>query len=219
MKTVLVFDLDDTLYPEREFVFSGFKAVDTFLKQNFKIEGFFNVAVKLYLSGTRKRIFNASLSSLNIKFNEEFIQKLVIVYRNHLPIIHLYPDSKWVLHYYKNRLPLGLITDGNLTTQRNKVQSLGLNRKLNLIVYSDLFGRANWKPSPVPYEQVMLIYGKSKYFYVGDNPLKDFVTAKKLGWKTIRINRGCGEYDAIIADKQHEADIEIESLYQLKRIL
>lgn len=219
MNTVLVFDLDDTLYPEREFVFSGYKAVDTFLKQNYKIESFFDVASKLFLSGTRNRIFDLALSILNIEYDEELIQILLRVYRNHLPTINLYADAKWALNYYKNRFPLGLITDGYLTTQRNKVQSLGLNRKINYKVYSDQYGRENWKPSAVPYKQVMLKYGKSKYIYVGDNPKKDFVTAKKLGWNTIRVNRGCGEYDAIIVDQQFEADVQIESLYQLEHHL
>ena len=40
MIRTVVFDLDDTLFPEREFVLSGFAAVDAWLRNNRAITGF-----------------------------------------------------------------------------------------------------------------------------------------------------------------------------------
>jgi len=42
---VVVFDMDDTLFSEREFVRSGFYAVDRFLLEEFDSSGFFSKLV------------------------------------------------------------------------------------------------------------------------------------------------------------------------------
>ena len=44
----VVFELDDTLYPERQFVLSGFRAVDDWLKAKYRVPGFFAGAEKLF---------------------------------------------------------------------------------------------------------------------------------------------------------------------------
>jgi putative hydrolase of the HAD superfamily len=106
-------------------------------------------------------------------------------------------------------------------TQQNKVKALGIEASFNAIVYSDLYGRDSWKPSPVPYNQIMqLLSCKGKEcVYVADNPQKDFITAKNLGWLTVQICREGGEYAKIIPEKSHEANFKIKSLLELKHII
>jgi putative hydrolase of the HAD superfamily len=55
--------------------------------------------------------------------------------------------------------------------------------------------------------------------YVADNPLKDFITANKLGWMTVQICREGGEYAKIIPEKSHEANFQIKSLLELANLL
>jgi putative hydrolase of the HAD superfamily len=55
--------------------------------------------------------------------------------------------------------------------------------------------------------------------YVGDNPRKDFVTAKKLDWTTVQICREVGEYSDVISEDSYEAKFKIKSLLELKSIL
>ena len=89
------------------------------------------------------------------------------------------------------------------------------------IIYSDEYGRENWKPSPVPYLKVMELTGfqGSECVYVGDNPHKDFVTAKKLSWRTVQIDRQNGEYSKTPAAPGYEADRTILSLTELETML
>jgi putative hydrolase of the HAD superfamily len=56
------------------------------------------------------------------------------------------------------------------------------------------------------------------YVYVGDNPAKDFVGARALGWRTIRIRRAAGEHSLVEAQPGYEADQEIADLGELRRL-
>jgi len=73
----------------------------------------------------------------------------------------------------------------------------------------------------MPYQEVMkaLMCSGGECVYIADNPLKDFVGARKLGWKTIRICRKAGEYSSLIAKAGYEADSTIESLYELQGLI
>ena len=55
--------------------------------------------------------------------------------------------------------------------------------------------------------------------YVGDNPLKDFFAAKKLGVITVRIKRKKGEYKNLRVSPPYEANYTIFSLLELEEII
>ncbi|MBR8834765.1 MAG: HAD family hydrolase [Stigonema ocellatum SAG 48.90 = DSM 106950] len=217
---VLVFDLDDTLFPEHEFVFSGFQAVSDWVQSKYGISGFFNIAWKLFKEGKRGKIFDQTLDDLEIKYENSLIQELVQVYREHKPAISLHEDAQWVIEHFKSEKQLGLITNGFLKTQQNKVRALGIESSFKEIVYCDAYGFKNWKPSPVPYKKMMEFTGSEgdECMYIGDHPYKDFVAAKNLGWLTLRICRKDGEYTNVMADESHDAHCKIRSLYDLKDI-
>lgn len=220
MKEVLVFDLDDTLYPEHQYVKSGFRAVGEWLEEELGLSGFQALAVDLFENGERGNIFNQVLAALHIPCTQDLIDQLISVYRSHEPAIRLYDDAAWALRKYENH-SLGLITDGYLESQQNKVAALGLEEKFETIVFSDELGRENWKPSRVPYERVMAVIGEKgkRFTYIGDNPTKDFVTARLLGWRTIMISREQGEYSSAEIAEGYEADFSITQLYELEQIL
>ena len=54
---LFVFDLDDTLYPERDFVRSGFLAVDEQVRARLGREGFLKTARARFERGERGKIF------------------------------------------------------------------------------------------------------------------------------------------------------------------
>ena len=203
MIEVLVFDLDDTLFPEHAFVLSGFQSVSNWLETKYCLSGFFDVAWQFFSEGKRHNVFNLTLEELRFKYEQGLIQELLHIYRQHQPIISLHEDARWAINYF------------------NKVKALGIEPRFDAIVYSDLYGRDSWKPSPVPYNQIMqLLSCKGKEcVYVADNPQKDFITANKLGWMTVQICREGGEYAKIIPKKSHEANFKIKTLVELKGIL
>ena len=220
MIKVIVFDLDDTLFPEHEFVLSGFQAVSNWLEAEYSLPGFFEVGWQFFREGKRNNIFNLTLEKLKFKYESGLIQELLQIYRQHKPTITLHEDAKWAINYFKKSHQLGIITDGYLRTQQNKVEALKIEPNFDAIVYSDLYGRENWKPSPVPYQKIMstLSCSGKECVYIADNPNKDFITAKKLGWLTVHICREGGEYAKITPEKSYDANLQIKSLLELKNI-
>jgi putative hydrolase of the HAD superfamily len=217
MNPVLVFDLDDTLFPEHEFVRSGFRAVDRWLEAEHALKGFAPVATMLFERGDRGHIFDDALAQLGWTEYGIQVSALVAIYREHYPDIALHEDARWALEHFRSSHQMAILTDGFLTTQRRKVSALALDRQVDTIVYSDEFGRHSWKPSRTPYNAVMERLGclGREYTYVSDNPAKDFISANEIGWRTIRIRRSDGEYRHIEADLKHSAHAEIQTLYQL----
>lgn len=218
MKPVVVFDLDDTLFRERDFVRSGFDALDAWLRAKRGVDGFGTVAWRIFSEGGRNTVFDRALSELRVDGADAVVPELVKVYRAHRPSIVLFPDAEWALERYGAVSSLGLLTDGYLETQKNKVTALGIASRFAAIVYTDSLGRAHWKPSPAPFRELMeRLPSPGGYAYVGDNPAKDFVAPKGLGWTTVQVRRGGGEYGEDGADipESHRADRVIPSLREL----
>ena len=231
----VIFDLDDTLYDERQFVYSGFKAVAQYLAGSYGLndQKLFLRMQQLLCEEGRGTIFDRVLQDNGL--DTSLVSTLVEVYRSHKPVLELYPDAREILRDLKGSIPdlkgsatgsvpevvLGLITDGAARVQWNKIKALGLEDMMDIIIVTDDFGTECWKPSPVPYQRVMDKLGVSPEFciYIGDNPVKDFVTARKLGWQTVRIRRPGGMCVEIKKDPLYEADFEITDLQQLKPIL
>lgn len=217
----LVFDLDDTLFPERDYVHSGFRAVGAWLSENHNVQDFADVAIELYNAGRRGRIFDEALTTLGLEAHLNSIQSLVDIYRTHAPSIQLFEDAAWALRRFRSEFAVGILTDGYLVAQQQKVAALGLQEMVNHVLYTDSLGRDHWKPSPLPYRKIMELTNSEGHecVYVGDNPLKDFVAARQLGWTTIHIVRESGEYAHALGPQSHEAHHRVASLYELVRIL
>ncbi|MFJ7680013.1 HAD family hydrolase [Peribacillus sp. NPDC097198] len=220
MIKAIIFDMDDTLYEEREYVLSGFFAIDNYLNQ-INIDGFYKKAVRLFDRGVRGTIINDVLESMGILYSENFILFLVELYRNHIPKITLLDDAKVVIETLRPKYKLGLLTDGYIKTQQNKVKALGVDGYFDIMIYSDSFGREHWKPSPTPYLELMKKFQCEgpELIYIGDNPMKDFITAKKLDWMTVKIERETGEYKDTLISEEYKADYTINTLYELLELL
>ena len=222
MGRVVVFDMDDTLFSEREFVRSGFYAVDRFLLEEFDSSGFFSKAWSLFDSGERGRIFNQALIDIaEIECTEALIRKMINVYRAHLPSIRLFDDAKWALEYYSTKVPLALVSDGYLQTQKNKANALGIDAFFQKMYFTDQWGEECWKPSTCAFLKVEENFNalKDECIYISDNPKKDFIAPNRLGWDSIHIKRSAGEYANETIPKDGHPQKIIHSLYDLKDIL
>jgi len=217
MASVIVFDLDDTLYLERDFVRSGFAVVDRWVSDRFLISGFFDRAWALFEAGRRGDIFDCALSELAIQGSPELIRRLVDIYRGHEPSIRLVPDAEEALMAVCSRRRGALLTDGLRTMQARKVAVLDLVERLQPIVYTDDLGKGMRKPHPQGFLTIQDAFGLAphKFVYVADNPSKDFVAPRQLGWKTVRVRRTEGEYAHLCVEAAQEADHTVTSLTEL----
>jgi putative hydrolase of the HAD superfamily len=185
--TVFVFDLDDTLYSEREYERSGISFVYYYLRNN-GVK--FPEAIELEtLLINRKQWIEKLIKSFEIP-RIVTREKILDLYRGHRPSIFLYPDAKGLLNQLKMMNgKIAIITDGRSVSQRAKISALSLNEYTSDIYISEEVGHQ--KPNPYSFNKVANKYKDFQFIYFGDNPKKDFVIPNVLGWTTIcRLNNG-----------------------------
>lgn len=193
----VVFDLDDTLYPECEYAYSGFAAVGDWLRSRMACPTDpARRLMQMFQSGRRGRLFDDLLAEWRCSNAAELIPEMVACYRHHQPTIVLHADAQRAMDRWRGLFQLALITDGPLATQRRKIEALDLSARLDLIICTDQWGRDCWKPSPKAFnmvEQAWAIHGP-QCIYIADNPAKDFVAPNLLSWHSVLIQRPAGEY-------------------------
>ena len=182
MPNSIIFDLDDTLYKEVDYVKSGFNAVAGYIseKENLNQKDLYGSLIEHFEQGGNT--FENLIDTYGLSYS---IFELLEVYRTHTPKLDLDSNTNDLLNNLKkDSAYLGLLTDGRSNQQRNKIKALGLNKYFNGIVISEEFGSK--KPSEKNFKYFMKIANeKYKYYYIGDNTKKDFIAPNKLGWETI----------------------------------
>ncbi len=221
----IVFDLDDTLYPERDFVLSGFRAVARWAASRLGIpaDAGYGELRGLLDEGVRGSTFNEWLSRRGIA-TDEWVPEMIEVYRTHIPDIEPFENVPGILARLRAaRYCLGLLSDGYLDVQRRKLEALGLEPAFDAVVFSDEWGRSAWKPSTKPFEAVLERLGGAHpagAVYVGDNPSKDFLGARNAGMFSIRVRTLEALYGSLEPESpRHAPDLEIPGLDGLEQAL
>lgn len=183
--------MDDTLYLERDYVYSGFQAVGKYLSSEYEICGFADQAWDLFLDGNRGDIFDQCLGKLNLSGSSPSTSELVEIYRNHKPQISLEFDAKQMFGCIRTDLSLGLITDGPQESQFAKIQALGIDTLIEHIIVTDAKGKEWSKPNERAFLYLQQLTGNTgdECVYIADNPAKDFIAPLALGWQTVMVNR------------------------------
>ena len=191
---VVVFDLDDTLYPESAYVLSALRAVGELGEDRMGLTGFAAALRRLFESGQRTHLFQAAIAELNRPVpTAEDLETLLAAYRQHRPErLDWHPDALALVQALHVRHPLAIISDGYMPTQRLKAEALGVDRWFTPVVFTEELGREHWKPSTMAFESVMQAFPGEQFVYIGDNLAKDFVAPRALGWNTVFIRRPDG---------------------------
>lgn len=190
-----VFDLDDTLFKERDFVTSSFKVIAREADRRGIIS--YEKALAILCAGRDGGMAFSSLAeevaarAPGCGLTEEW---MVNTYRTHTPDIKLDDATESVLAALRERgETLGLITDGRSNTQRAKIKALGLERFIeprNILVSGETgFDKTHREP----FDMIMMRNpAERRYVYVGDNSAKDFIWPNKLGWLTVQLDDADG---------------------------
>ena len=134
----------------------------------------------------------------------------------------MYEESKEIFDFAKeNNLKLGLITDGCSKVQWNKIKALDLEEIIDKIIVTDDYGKGYGKPHEKSYKEIMEYFklDPCECVYIGDNPNKDFIEAKNLGMKTIRIIHEHGDHINDKIDMKYEAELIIRKLSDISDII
>lgn len=194
----VVFDLDDTLYPEIDYVKSGFCEVSKEIEKRFGIK---NIYKKLceFFSIDKNDVYGRVLRYFGLSFKESDIVDLVEIYRNHKPKLVLSDEVKSTLSNLREKgLKLGIITDGRPYQQHVKIEALDLKRLVDYIIVTDELGGVECrKPNPLAFQKIFeqLSVNPNEMVYVGDNPQKDFAIKKYLPIKTVQLITNIGIYE------------------------
>ncbi|WP_424017670.1 HAD family hydrolase [Halorientalis pallida] len=216
----VAFDLDDTLYPESEFVLSGFRAVADMLaeRSGASADRIYEFLEAEFKNGVRGDNFDRLLEEMDL---DASVTELVEQYRTHDPQIDLITNAVTCLDRLADR-PLALITDGKTRKQRRKIAALGLTEWIDEIYISEEFGSGNEKPATDMFEAFLKDTGHDPTcaVYIADNPTKDFVAPNELGMRSIWLDRSWGEYAA----ESPETDVQrptmtVESLLPVPDII
>ena len=214
-RRLVVLDIDDTLYLERDYVRSGFSAVDRLVGDSLGAHGFLASAWRLFELGHRGNVFDLALRELGVKSDEYYMQQLVAAYRAHKPEITLTTDSAEFLERLSGSATVAVVTDGPVASQTAKIDALGLRFIADELVVTAERGTDWHKPSAKAFQYLQNLFGVegSDCVYYGDNPTKDFLGPRSLGWKAVRVrrwgglhfsNEGGGGSDRTINDFQGE---------------
>lgn len=180
----VVFDLDDTLYDEIDFVGSGFSAVADVAQVRFGFDcrEILNERLK---SRRLEGAFQAAASAGALP--SDSLALMLEAYRMHRPFIRLASGVREALEALKRQDGVvACITDGRGRTQRNKIAALGLGDILNPVLVSEETGHC--KPDPHNYREIMRRVRADEFWYIADNPVKDFIAPNTLGWTTVGID-------------------------------
>jgi putative hydrolase of the HAD superfamily len=193
---VVVFDIDDTLYLERDYVRSGFRAVGAWAKQTFGVTDLADRAWAAFEDGVRGKIFDIALAGAGIEVTPELVGRLVACYRNHVPDIELLRDAHACLDQLalEPEVIVAVVSDGPLASQSAKARRLGLATWSQNVIFTEALGAGFGKPHQRAFELIeeRLGVGGDRCAYVADNPTKDFVAPHQRGWTTIRVRRQHG---------------------------
>lgn len=186
---VIAFDLDDTLVRERDYCRSGFLYIEEWLKvrSGGKFEGV--SAEMTRLLEAREPYFDYLEERLREEGLDSLMAEIVAAYRRHVPA-SLPPaeGAKELLDELARRgVALAIVTDGRSATQRAKLTAAGLDRYFpprNIIISEET---GHDKSSPDNFRRIVDTYPEARrFFYIGDNPRKDFLIPNLLGWTTCR---------------------------------
>ncbi len=199
MTPCLVFDLDDTLYLERDYVRGGFDAVGLHAERTHGIRGLSETCWALFRQGVRGDTFDRALRLLGVAPDPDLVRELVAAYRAHSPDIALLADARRCLEAAQEAAFLGIVTDGPAVSQRAKIAALGTDAFVDHTIVTAELGAEFAKPDPRAFALLETASGSrgTDCVYVADNPAKDFAGPKSLGWRTVRVRRRGGLHAAL----------------------
>lgn len=190
-KPVVVFDIDDTLYPEFDYIRSGIVQAFPQLGVSCAPEAFLYTFATRYGRGDRKELIQSTAADLGVALQPEKLAAFLHIYRNQLPQIALSPEVEATLARLKEGgIALAAISDGDAHRQNRKVAALKLRQWLDPVVLTGALPGQIDKTSPVPFKLIEAHFGDGhRFVYIADNSVKDFIHPSRLGWQMIQIQR------------------------------
>lgn len=217
-RQAVIFDMDDTLYPERRFALSGFAAVARAVGVQAGIEA--HEAFRVLSGAMRRGRRRVALQLLCQHYGlpETMVSELVHVIRAHAPRLRLPRLTTSVLRALRPAWRLGVLTNGEPAIQMRKIEALGLDVMVDQIVLAAEHGAGTGKPDPAPFLAMSDRLGvePGRCVFVGDDPACDIAGANRVGMRSVQIR--VPDRSPQPGGSGHEPDVLIETLSDLPHV-
>lgn len=186
----VVLDLDDTLYPRRRFLLSGFAAVAAHLQHGWNVDA---RRAFCLLARAHRVVPGRELQELidHTGLPAWLVPQLVEVIRGHEPRLRLPRASMRVLATLREGWRVGILTNGPPDIQARKVRALGLEPLVDTVVYAQAVGAGLGKPDRSAFIEVArrLKVRPSRVVMVGDDGVADVAGAIGAGMRAILLRK------------------------------
>ena len=185
-----IFDLDDTLYERVQFVQSGFAAVAQEVERWFGLPAPWILATlrRARVRGREGRELQALCADHGLP--DTLIPELVEVIRRHEPTLTLGSVASAVIAQMRaDGWRVAILTNGLPATQRAKVEALGLEPRVDAVLYAEEHAPGG-KPSRAAFDAALAAVGvpASSAVFIGDDLVRDIQGARAAGLFTVRIS-------------------------------
>jgi putative hydrolase of the HAD superfamily len=213
----ILFDLDDTLYPLRSFVRSGFVACARYLDREMGVNPREALTVLQAASAGPERGRELQACAAHFGLPATMVPVLVDVIRQHKPTLRLPEASGDVLRGLRDGWRLGVVTNGCHDIQARKVAALALAPLVDTIVYANAIGDGRGKPEPEPFLEAVRRLGVTveRTVFVGNDLGCDVFGADRVGMRTVHLK---GTHPVSGPTRVCSADATIKSLRELRSI-
>ena len=191
----LVFDVDDTLYLQADWLAGAWTAVSAVAAAEYGVDAAALEAALLRVAAEgsdRGGIIDRGLAEVGA--SEVPVRPLVDVFLAHAPTeLPLLPGVAEMLAELRAAgIGTALVTDGALSTQNSKLAALDLPGRVDHVVLSDELGRQFRKPHPRPVLEALSRLGAApeNVVMIGDRPDKDVAAAAGAGVRAVRVRTG-----------------------------
>jgi HAD superfamily hydrolase (TIGR01549 family) len=189
--SLYVFDLDNTIYKEEDYLFEAYKNIAASIATKFPSlneEVLYLTLRKLYESEGRTSLFNKFLTPFDP--DQRFLQDCLHVLRSFRPErkYDIFPEIKLILSELVIRKKIiYILTNGNPEQQRNKIKNIhweGLDRSIGFLFADEL----EPKPSPAGVEYILknTEADKNRAVMIGDSE-DDRICARNSGISFIEV--------------------------------
>lgn len=203
--TLIVFDLDDTLYKEMDYVENVYRVLaggDATLLESMRQSPSTGDAIKLLPEDRRENALELYSSGIT-------------------PIADTEGAKETIAELKLRGGKVAVVTDGWSRRQRAKLNHLGIADLLDAIMISEEVGSE--KISGEAFRRLEKEFpDRTTRYYIGDNPAKDFIRPNEMGWSTIMIeNDGRNVHSFSTSDfsSGSQPDVTVRRLRDVVKII
>lgn len=187
---VFVFDLDDTIYDETEFLFSAYRFISDYIagKSGEKAVKYETFLIHSFKTFGREKLFDRLIADFQL-CDVVTVEELLQLLRSHkVPLTIHEKVLSFLRKLIREDKQIFILTNGHPVQQRNKIQGLGLSRILPgiKIIYAN-----EYEPKPSPYCINRIIehdkVSRSEILVIGDSET-DRLTAENANVDFLNIS-------------------------------